>query len=568
MSTLPPLKGGHVRLRALLPTFDSWNPYIIKGVPAAGTHRLYATLASPSYDEVGSMYGFLAKSLEVAPDNLSMVVTLQPNAFFHDGSPITAEDVVFSYFLLKKHSPLFRSVTQDIKEAQVLDHQTVKFIFRRSDNRELPLNIGGLPVFSKKFYQAQPFDKISLLPPIGSGPYKIKEFKAGKYIVYERVKDWWGQNLPTQKGQHNFDTIRYRYFRNLEASFEAFKAGNIDFFYESKALNWAKEYNFPAIKTGKIIKTSIPNQSILPLQAFVFNTRREVFKDRRVRKALSLLFDFEWLNKNLFFNLYVRTKCFFEGTDMAAKGIPKGRELEILAPYKEQLPKEIFTQEFLLPITDGTGYIRDLLHKADKLLKEAGWITNAKGERVHAITRQRFTIELLISQGMLERMLQGFIKNLNHLGIQAHLRLVDPTQYRGRLQKFDFDMILHLYSQSLIPGNEQHHFWASTSADIVGSGNLPALKNPIVDTLIQALPRSKDYEDLVAHAKAMSRLILWEYVVLPLYHSPAHRFAYQASLKYPEVFPKYMSLNNFISLDMWWVESPSPSSQQHGGKDA
>jgi microcin C transport system substrate-binding protein len=547
-------KGGTVVFSSI-GTFDSLNPFVVKGVPAAGLGGLYAsylhaTLLDNPADEPFTRYGYIAESLEVAPDNSSVTFYLRPEATFHDGTPIRADDVIYTFQMLtQKGTPLYRSYYGDVKEVKKLNDLRVQFIFSTTQNRELPLILGDMPILSKKFYEQHGFEKADLTPPVGSGPYKIVQVKPGHSLIYERIKGWWGENLPIHKGRYNFDYIRYDYYRDDTVDFEGFKSGAIDFRFENSARNWAVGYDFPLAQQGKILREEIVIETPRPMNGFVFNTRRDMFKDRRVRQALSYCFDFEWTNKNLFYNLYQRTKSYFDGSELAAVGKPTAAELVVLAPYKEQIPPEVLTDAFVPPVTDGSGHMRDQLIKARALLKEAGYSIQ-NGQMVHVKTGKPLTFTILLQSPQLERVTQGFINNLKKLGIKATMRTVDTAQYIARLEAFDFDMLFQSYAQSMSPGNEQRNFWHSARADLKGGRNYAGIKDPVIDAIVEKLILATSRKELIIYTKVLDRLLLWGYYLIPGYHSKALRLAYAAKLKRPLHLPPYS-----FDIDSWWIDA-------------
>lgn len=540
-------KGGVVKM-ASFGTYDNFNPFIIKGNAAAGSDSLHCTLLTPSGDEPNSMYGYLAEKVELAPDRKSEVFTLNKNAKFSDGTPVTADDVVFSFnTLIKKGLPLFAQYYKDVKNVEKINDNQVKFTFSTDKDREIPTVLGQLPVFSKAYYTKHDFEKADLTPPVGCGPYKIASFKAGQSITYERVPHWWGENLPSQKGLHNFD-ITYVYYRDQNVLFEAFKSGDHDFRAENIAKNWSTGYKIPAVQQGKIILQEANDRLPKGMQIAVFNLRKPLFKDRKVREALAKAFDFEWANKNLFFNSYIRSLSFFSNSDLASSGLPQGEELKILEPFKDQLPKELFNKEFKLPITNGSGNDRKILAEADKLLKEAGWIVK-DGKRVNKKTGEPFTFEFLINDPAYERVVLALQRNLAPLGIVLTTRTITPSQYLERTENYDYDMILQTFPESETPGNEQRWFWSSADADIKNGYNFSGIKNPVVDQLIELIIDSPDRPTLTVRTRALDRVLLWEFIGIPQYHSKTTRIAYWNKFGQPKIKPK-----DGVGFGTWWVD--------------
>jgi len=541
-------KGGDVRLAAI-GTFDNLNPYILKGVPAAGIAQVFETLTIASSDEPSSEYGLIAESVEVPADRSWVAFTLRREARFHDGSAITADDVVWTFDTLKtKGHPAYRAYYAQVVKAEAQGPRKVKFTFGPGENRELPVITGQLPVLSKAYWSKRDFEKTTLESPLGSGPYRVETVDAGRSIVYRRVKDYWGAKLPVRAGEQNFDSIRYDYYRDGTVSLEAFKAGQYDFRLENSAKDWATAYAIPAVTQGLIKKEEIKNQVPTGMQGFVFNTRRPIFQDRRVRQALGFAFDFEWSNKNLFYGSYVRTRSYFSNSELASSGLPGGDELKVLELYKAQLVPEVFTKPYEPPKTDGSGDIRGNLREALALLKDAGWVVqgqklvNAKGEPMQ--------FEVLLDDPRFERITLPFVKNLERLGVSAKVRTVDTAQYQNRIDAFDFDMAVTVWPQSLSPGNEQTDMWASERAAVTGSRNLAGIRDPAIDKLVQSVISAPDRASLVARTRALDRVLLWGFYVIPHFHIQNFRVAYWDKFDRPRVAPKYT-----LGFDTWWVDA-------------
>lgn len=542
-------KGGTLKMSAY-GSFDTFNPYTIKGVSAAGTGLLFDTLMVESADEPFSEYGLIAETVEMPKDRSWVAFNINKKARFHDGTPVTAEDVVFSFDILRtKGLPMFRYYYGNVDKAVAEKPMRVLFVFKPGDNRELPLILGQMPVFSKKYWQDRDFSATTLEPPVGSGPYKVAGFETGRYVVYERDPDYWAKDLPPVRGFYNFDKIRYDYYRDATVAVEGFKSGVFDLRVENEAKKWVSAYEGFSEKNGMIKKNfnhSLPSG----MQGFVFNTRRAIFADRRVRQALGLAFDFEWSNKNLFYGLYKRTQSYFDNSDMAAKGLPKGEELKLLNKYRDRLPPEVFTRPFSLEKTSGDGNIRPQLEKAFKLLEEAGWtvrdgvLKNEKGDP--------FRFEILIdsaSSSAWERIALPYIRNLKRLGVEAVLRAVDTTQYKNRTDSYDYDMIVNIWGQSTSPGNEQRYFWGSAAADMNGSQNYAGIKNPVVDELIEEIIEAPDRKKLVAAVKALDRVLLWEHYVVPHWFVPSVRLVYWNKFGIPDD-----SVMKGVQLMTWWID--------------
>ncbi len=540
-------KGGDAKL-ASLGTFDNLNPFILKGNAAAGLDSTFDTLMVQTFDEPFSEYGLVAESVEVPADRSWVIFTLRPEARFHDGTPITADDVIWTFETLKtKGHPFFRSYYKQVARAEKLGDRKVRFTFDKGDNRELPLIIGQLQVLSKKWWQSREFDKTTLEPVLGSGPYEVASAEPGRSIVYRRVKDYWGAKLPVNVGRNNFDTLRYDYYRDTTVALEAFKAGRYDFRQENVAKNWATAYTGGAIERGLVKKEQIKNEVPTGMQAYVLNERRPIFKDPRVREALGYAFDFEWTNKNLFYGAYTRTKSYFSNSELASHGRPDADELRVLEPFRGKVPEPVFTTAYEPPRTDGSGNIRDNLGAALRLLTAAGW--HVTGDRLVNQQGQPLDFEILLSDPTWERISLPFAKNLERLGIRARVRTVDPAQYEKRLENFDFDMTSYVWGESLSPGNEQRDFWSSASADVPGSRNMAGIKDPVVDRLVDLVVSAPDRPSLVARTRALDRVLLWGFHVIPHWHIQAWRVAYWDKFSRPATAPKYA-----FGLDTWWVD--------------
>jgi len=446
-------KGGTVVFGAF-GSYDSLNPFILKGQSAAGVGSLYETLLTGSSDEAFTEYGLLAETIEWPEDRSWVAFTLRPEARWHDGKPVTVEDVIWTLETLKsKGHPFYRYYYKDIEKAAKVGERKVKFTFSGGPNPELPLITGQLPVLPKHYWEGKNFEATTLDPPIGSGPYRVKSMDTGRSITYELDKNYWGRNLPANAGQYNFAVIRYDYYRDRAVEREAFKAGAIDFFSENTAKEWATGYNIPAVEKGIMKKRQIPHENPQGMQAFVFNTRKEIFKDRKVREAIGYAFDFEWTNKNLFYGSYTRTTSYFSNSELASKGMPSQGELEILNRYRGRIPQEVFTSEFSPPSTPGTGDIRRNIRSALKLVREAGWAIK-NGKLTHTKSGRVMKFEILLVSPAFERICLPFRKNLERLGIDVRVNTVDSAQYQNRTDSFDFDMVITTWGQSLSPGNE------------------------------------------------------------------------------------------------------------------
>ena len=539
-------KGGEVHLAAM-GSFDNFNPFIVKG-QSADIGQLFETLMASSADEPFSEYGLIAESIETPPERNWVVFNLRPQARFHDGSPITADDVLFSFDILRtKGTPNYRAYYQNVVKAEKLSDRKVRFSFAPGDNRELPLILGQLPVLSKKYWQGRKFEETTLEPPLGSGPYKIESFDAGKRLTLVRVKDYWGKDLPVNKGLYNFDKIRVDYYRDSTVALEAFKAGEYDFRPENESKKWATSYTFPAVTAGTVKVKTFENQRPTGMQGFVYNLRRPLFQDDKVRQALAYAFDFEWSNKNLFYGQYERTSSFFSNSDLASSDLPSTEELKILNPLKGKIPDAVFTDDYKPPSTDGseTG-IRQNLRIAAGLLKEAGWeVKDGKLTK----NGQPFTFEILIDEPVWERVALPFVQNLQRLGITASVRTVDSSQYFNRMIAFDYDMIVHVWGESESPGNEQREFWGSIAADQSGSSNASGIKSEAIDSLIETLVAAPDRESLVTRTHALDRVLLQSHIVIPHWHIGYDRVAYWDKFGMPTVIPR-----RGMVFDAWWID--------------
>jgi len=540
-------KGGNAKL-ATTGSFDSFNPFLIKGDPAAGAGLLHCALLDIAQDEPFSLYAYLAEKVELAPDHKSITFTLNKKATFSDGTPVTVDDVIFSFnTLIKKGIPLFAQYYKDVAKVEKAGPDQVRFVFSTDRNRELPAILGQVPVFSKAYYTKHDFEAATLTPPVGCGPYKVKDFQAGQKVTYERIPGWWGENLPSQKGQNNFD-ITYVYYRDQSVQFEGFKGKDYDFRLENIAKNWAKGYKTPAVAQGKIILKEVPNQLPQGMVMFAFNTRKPLFKDPKVRQALTEAFDFEWLNKNLFFNSYTRNNSYFSNSDMASTGLPQGEELALLEPFKDKLPPEVFTEEFKLPVSNSSGQDRRLITKANELLEETGWVIK-NGQRVNEKTGEPFTFELLSYDPNYERSALALQRNLKALGIKMTIRVVTPSQYQERVERYEYDMTYVGIPETETPGNEQRDFWMSAYADLHGGRNYAGVKNPVVDKLVTLLLDSPDRPTLKTRVHALDRVLLWGYYGIPGWNSKTSRFAYWNKFGHPDKAPK-----DGVGFSAWWVD--------------
>jgi microcin C transport system substrate-binding protein len=542
-------KGGTLRQGAQ-GSFDSFNPFIIKGDSAVGAGSIYDTLMTPSEDEAFSQYGLLAETVEMPTDRSWITFHLRANAKWHDGQAITADDVIWTFnTLMAKGAPFYRFYYASVAQVEKLDELSVKFSFKPGENRELPLIVGQMAVLPKHYWQTRDFEKTTLEPPLGSGPYKFGAFEAGRYVQYDRVADYWGKDLAVNVGKSNFDTMRYEYFRDENVMVEALKGGVIDLRVENISKIWATAYNIPEIANGQIVKEELPHRRTAPIQGYIYNLRRDLFKDARVRQALAYAFDFEWSNRNLFYGQYARSRSYFGNSELEAKGLPQGRELEILNAYRGRIPNEVFTTEYNPPATNGDGRIRNNLREADRLLKEAGWIIQGK-QRVHQDSGQVFNFEIMLVSPAFERVTLPYAKNLERLGIAANVRTVDTAQYAKRLETFDFDIITSIWGQSLSPGNEQRNYWGTDAAQSNGSRNLIGISDPVVDELIEHLIAAPDREELVMRTRALDRVLQWGHYLIPQWYSNVDRVIYWNKLSRPDAIPLQGA-----DLGSWWFDA-------------
>jgi microcin C transport system substrate-binding protein len=543
-------KGGELK-QAAVGTFDSFNPFIVRGNPAGGITRIYDTLMTPSADEPFSEYGLLAETIETPADRSWVAFTLRPGARWHDGEPITAEDVIWSFETLRtKGQPFYRAYYDGVAKVEKVGERTVKFTFKPGQNRELPLILGQLVVLPKHWWEGREFDSTALEPPLGSGAYKVESFDAGRRVVYRRVPDYWGKDLPVNVGRDNFDTIVVDYYRDDTVELEAFKAGEYDLRPESSSKAWATAYDFPAVKDGRVVKEEIPHSRPAGMQGFAFNLRRPLFQDPRVREALGLAFDFEWSNRTLFYDQYTRTRSYFDNSELAAKGLPSEGEKKLLEPLRGKVPEQIFTTEYQPPRTDGSGNNRENLKRAVDLLKQAGYEVDPKTRKlVDAKTGKPFEFEILLVSPLFERVVLPYAKSLERLGITAKVRTVDSAQYRRRLDTFDFDVVVGSFPESLSPGNEQRSFWGSAFADKPGSQNAIGIADPAIDTLVEAVIAAPDRKSLVDATRALDRVLQWGFYVVPNWHIPYDRLAYWDRFGRPAKVPE-----QGVQTDTWWVD--------------
>ncbi len=551
-------KGGVARMISV-GTFDNFNIAVagIKGTLAPAAALIYENLMTRSQDEIGTEYGLLAEAAS-HPDDFGWVTyRLRKEARWHDGKPVTPEDVIFSIEVLKKHSPMYGSYYRHVVKAEKAGERDVKFTFDTPGNRELPTIVGELPVLPKHYWQGadsqgrqRDISATTLEPPLGSGPYRIKEFVAGRSVRLERVRDYWGANLPTQVGLNNFDDMRFEFFRDNLVALEAFKADQADWIAENSAKQWATAYDFPAVAEKRVVKEEFPINDSGRMQAFAFNLRRDQFKDARLRRAFNYAFDFEEMNKQLFYGQYKRINSYFEGTELASTGLPQGQELQILETVRGKVPAEVFTTPYQNPVGGNPESVRANLRESARLMKEAGM--EVRDRKLVDAAGKPVTVEILVQDPSAERIALFYKPSLERIGVTASIRVVDDAQYQNRLRSFDFDMIIDQWGQSLSPGNEQREFWGSPAADQPGSRNTVGIKNPAVDALIEKIIFARDRADLVAATKALDRVLLWNFYVVPQFTYGFSRYARWDRFSHAEPLPKY-GRSGLPSL--WWFDA-------------
>jgi len=545
-------KGGKVILPST-GTFDSFNLFVPKGNPAIGVSLIYEMLAAQSDDEPFSMYGQIAEKIEWPDDKSWVIFHINQKAKFHDGHTIDAQDVVFSFnTLIEKGDPLYKFYYGDVDRVEALDKTRAKFFLKPTENPELIPILGQLYIFPEHYWKDKDFSKGDLSIPLGSGPYKISAFKPGKSVTYSRVKDHWGRDHFTNKGRYNFDEVTYEYYRDSNVAFEAFKAGEYDIRRENIAKIWATGYDFPAIKKDLIKKIELEDGTPEGMTGFMINLRREKFQNINLRKALDYAFDFEWTNANIFHGSYMRTQSFFTNSELESSGPLKGRELDILTPFKEKLPDSVFTSVYQAPISDGSGRNRKNLRTAKKFLDEAGYKIQ-KNQLIDPKTNKPVTIEFLVTSSNILRFVNPYLKNLEKLGIKAEVRMVDQAQYINRVRSFNYDMFMGVVPQTLSPGNEQFDMWFSKSADKLGSRNFIGIKDEVVDELVDMIVRAPTREELVYRTRALDRVLLNYHLVVPLYHFNKHRVAYWDKFQRPKTHAIF-DLGYSTGIYSWWYD--------------
>jgi microcin C transport system substrate-binding protein len=533
-------------------TFNSLNSFILKGDAAQGMELTFASLMMRAYDEPDAVYGLAARTVEISVDRLAYRFLLRPGVTFHDGSPLTAHDVAFSLNLLKeKGHPILQQLLHNLAGAEAQSDGVVVVRFAAGYARDLPPIIGLLPIFSREYYAGRSFEETTLDPPLGCGPYTVGRFEPGRYIEYERVKNWWGVELPVARGQYNFDVIRYEYYRDRDVAFEGFTAKSYLFREELVARVWSTRYDFPAVKEGHVKRDVIPDHTASAAQGWYFNTRRQKFSDIRVREAFVNAFDFAWVNTNIMYGAYQRTRSVFENSDMMAVGPPGPQELALLEPFRGKVPEDVFGEPFVPPVSDGSGQDRALLRKASAFLQEAGYVIK-QGKRVSS-DGNLFTVEFLIDDPVSLPHHNAFIKNLGILGIEANVRVVDPVQYRRRLDDFDFDIVVQRFGFSGTPGDTLRAFFTSRSAAIRGTHNVGGIADPIIDALVETVIAANSRTDLITACKALDRVIRSGRYWVPHWYKPARWIAYWDAFGRPPVQPRY----GHAIPQTWWSNVPS-----------
>jgi microcin C transport system substrate-binding protein len=547
-------------------TFDSLNPFITSGTPGAGSQTIYDTLMVQSRDEPNSEYGLLAEWIEVEKDADGVFTAirfgLREEARFHDGEPVRADDVVWTFnTLVEKGAPFYRFYYGNVAAVEALDDLTVEFRLSPGYNKEMPVILGQVPILPKHYWEGRDFTTTTLEPPLGSGPYRISQVRAGQSVTLERVEDYWGADVPVAVGHDNFGQIRYEYFRDRTVMLEALKAGDLDFRAENSAKFWATAYDVPAVEDGRLIQREFSHERGTGMQAFVMNSRKPIFSDVRVREAMTYLWEFEWVNRTIMYDAYTRTDSFYENSELQAEGTPGPLEMEVLEPLRDQLPPRVFTQDYTPPVDDGSGTDRSMRRRAIELLMEAGWVFEDR-KLVHSETGAPFEFEILLQQDLFTPHTQALVRNVEKVGGEASIRVVDAAQYRNRLQSFDFDMIIGGWGQSLSPGNEQRDFWTSEAAERPGSRNTAGLSDPAIDALVEKLIASPDRETLVARTRALDRALLYSFPGIPMYHIGVDRFAFWNRFGFPEDPPMQGTVPS-----IWWVDPELDATLSRSGRE-
>jgi microcin C transport system substrate-binding protein len=551
-------KGGVARMISL-GTFDNFNIAVagVKGSIAPAATLIYETLMARSHDEVVTEYGLLAEAASHPDDFAWVTYRLRKEARWHDGKPVTPEDVIFSIDVLKKYSPMYASYYRHVVKTEKLGERDIKFTFESPGNRELPTIVGELTVLPKHYWEGRDnqgrkrdISATTLEPPLGSGPYRIKDFVAARSVTLERVKDYWGASLPTQVGQNNFDELRYEFFRDNLVALEAFKADQADWISENSAKQWATAYDFPAVAEKRVVREEFPINDSGRMQGFALNLRREQFKDARLRRAFNYAYDFEEMNKQLFFGQYKRINSYFEGTELASSGLPQGQELEILEAVHDKVPAEVFATPYVNPVGGNPEAVRANLRESARLLKEAGF--EVRDRKLVDAAGKPVTVEILVQDPSAERIALFYKPSLERIGVTTSIRVVDDAQYQNRLRSFDFDIIIDTWGESLSPGNEQREYWGSQTADQPGSRNAVGIKNPAIDALIDKVIFAKDRSELVAATRALDRVLLWNFYVVPQFTYGFSRYARWDRFSHAEPLAKY-ARSGLPSL--WWFDA-------------
>src|SRR6478752_1574599 len=541
-------------------TFNSFNAYILKGEGAKGMELTFDGLMARANDEPDAMYGLAAKSVWISPDKLTYRFTMRPEARFHDGSKMTAHDVAFSLNTLKeKGHPLIVVQLRDMVKAEVIDDATVAVMFAPNRARDVPLYVASLPIFSRAYYATRPFDESTTEIPVGSGPYKVGRYEINRYVEFDRVKDYWAADLPVNRGSYNFDTVRYEFYRDRDVAFEGFTGKSYLFREEFTSRIWATRYDFPALKDGRVKRDVLKDETPSGAQGWFFNTRRDKFKDRRFREALIYAFDFEWTNKTIMYGSYTRTHSVFQNSPMMAMGKPDADELALLEPFRGKAPDEMFGEPFVPPVSDGSGQDRALLRKASALLQDAGYVIK-DGKRVTP-QGERISVEFLLDEPSFQPHHMPFIKNLGTLGIEATLRIVDPVQYRKRVDDFDFDLAIQRFSFSSTPGDSLRSFFSSQAAALKGSQNLAGISDPVIDVLIERVVAANDRPSLVVACKALDRVIRTGRYWVPHWYKASHWLAYWDIFGRPAAKPRYAR----GIPETWWYDRDKAAKLEQRG---
>jgi len=565
-----PKGGTFVKANEAFLTFDTFNHFTLKGAQAYGADvLLHDTLMASSQDEPASVYSAIADTIEIAPDGTWVQFVLRPEARFSDNSAITAADVVFSFdTLVAKARPQFRFAYADVDKAVAVDPRTVKFTLKSTQNAKLPLLLAALPVLSETYWKDRDFTATTLDIPVTSGPYTIEAFEVGRYVTYRRLDNYWGKDLPINRGLYNFDRVRYEYFRDEDVRFEAFKTNAYDFTREMVARRWVTGYNFPAFQDGRVKKLEVPSIQPSSVTTLVMNLRRPLFQDRRVREAINYAFDFESLNKNIMYDSYTRLRSYWQGSPLEAKGLPSPAELELLEPFRDRLPPALFTEEFKQPTTAGTGDNRENLIKARQLLQDAGWEVQG-GRLINKESGKPFEFEITLVQANLERALAAWLQDLKRLGIDAKLRVIDTSQYANRVNDYDYDAIYIGMGTSLTPGNELQDDLGSESADKPGSANYSGIKDPVVDALIARIIAADNYDDVTTATRALDRVLTFNHYRVLRYSMAADRYAYWAKLKMPDVQPALgLGRMGETAITLWWSDAAATDAASAGAPAA